>query len=128
MKWSEQMRELISVDENFNQLVFNVNTKELFINGKFIAKTLTYPSTDVGPGGVYPVPGVGTSAAYVVEYEDYKKIIKKYPSFTDVKFLLNCIIKRDYYYTKVSGIYYYADYIAIQNPDGLDTLVIYIQG
>ena len=26
-------------------------------------------------------------------YDDFKKIIKKYPFFTDIKFLINCIIK-----------------------------------
>ena len=82
MKWSEQMRELLSVDENFNQLEFDINTRNLTINGEFITKAV-----------INQVPVESTSGSYAVNYEDYKKIIKKYPFFTDVKFLLHCVFK-----------------------------------
>ena len=77
MKWSEQMRELISVDENFNQLELDATKKILTLNGEFLINT----STPYGNG------------THVVEYSDYKRIIKKYPFFTDKKFLLGCIFK-----------------------------------
>ena len=43
-------------------------------------------------------------------YDDFKKIIKKYPFFTDIKFLINCIIKNDIvygseYYKSVKVLY-----------------------
>ena len=76
MKWSEQMRELISVDENFNQLELDADKKILTLNGDFLVNTINY--------------GDGT---HVVEYSDYKRIIKKYPFFKDKKFLLSCIFK-----------------------------------
>ena len=114
MKWSEQMRELISVDENFNQLKFNFNTQELLINEEVVAKT-----------SINVIPDLATSSSYVVNYEDYNKIIKKYPFFKDVKFLLNCIFEGAIHFTKVSEIYYYDDYIVIQNFDSTRTLVIY---
>ena len=114
MKWSEQMRELLSVDEHYNQLEFDVDMKSLTINGEFIAKVT-----------IKQTPIVGTSTTYAVNYEDYKKIIKKYPFFTDVKFLLNCIFTTNFHYTKASEIYYYDDYILIQNSASTNTLVIY---
>ena len=77
MKWSEQMRELISVDENFNQLELDVDKKILTLNGEFLVKT----NNPYGNG------------TYVIEYSDYKRIIKKYPFFEDKKFLLGCIFK-----------------------------------
>lgn len=76
MKWSEQMRELISVDENFNQLELDADKKILKLNGEFLVNTINY--------------GDGT---HVVNYSDYKRIIKKYPFFKDKKFLLGCIFK-----------------------------------
>ena len=114
MKWSEQMRVLQSEDEHYNQLKFNVDTNELLINGEIIAETV-----------IDAVSGIGTSGAHVVSYEDYNKIIKKYPFFTDVKFLLNCIFNSGFYFTKAREIYYYDDYIVIQKYDSTDTLVIY---
>ena len=114
MKWSEQMRVLQSEDEHYNQLKLNVDTYELIINEEVIAKALNKP-----------VSGVGRSTASVVSYEDYNKIIKKYPFFTDVKFLLNCIFNSGFSFTKASEIYYYDDYIVIQNSDATKALVIY---
>ena len=114
MKLSEQMRELLSVDENFNQLKLDMFEEELLINEEFIA------DADKGP-----LPGLATSSAYIVTYEDYNKIIKKYPFFTDIKFLFNCIFVNDYIYTSVSEIYRYDGYIAIQNSNSMATLVIY---
>ena len=116
MKWSEQMRELISVDENFNQLKFNINTGQLLINEEVVAET-----------SINAIPKLATSSAYVVNYENYNKIIKKYPFFTDVKFLLNCIFEEAIHFTKVSEICYYANYIVIQNFDSTSTLVIYTE-
>ena len=113
MKWSEQMRELISVDENFNQLQYDINTQILTINGEFIAKAVFKPVTE-------------TTSTYVVNYEDYNKIIKKYPFFTDLKFLLNCIFKTDFYFSKAGELYYYENYILIQNSKSEDSVVIYI--
>ena len=114
MKWSEQMRVLNSEDEHYNQLKFNVDTKELLINEEVIAKPV-----------ITQLPIIATSVLYRVSYEDYIKIRKKYPFFTDVKFLLNCIFKKDYYFIKASEVYYYAEYIVIQNSDSTNTLVIY---
>ena len=76
MKWSEQMRELISVDENFNQLMCDVDKNVLYINDKMIAK-----SDSIGDDG----------KVLTIQYDKYKEIIKKYPFFSDIKFLLNCI-------------------------------------
>ena len=114
MKWSEQMRELFSVDENFNQLKMDLGREELFINEEFIAK----------PVKGY-IPNVAGSATFVVSYEDYNKIIKKYPFFTDVKFLLNCIFRTDFYFIKAKEIYYYEYYIVIQSGNSTSALVIY---
>ena len=55
------------------------------------------------------------------------KIIKKYPFFTDVKFLLNCIFKGSIHYTKASEIAYHDDYIVIQNYNSTRTLIIYTE-
>ena len=82
MKWSEQMRELLSVDENFNQLEFDIDTHNITINGEFIAKAV-----------INQVPSETTSVSCAVNYKDYKKIIKKYPFFTDENFLLHCVFK-----------------------------------
>ena len=116
MKWSEQMRELISIDENFNQLKLNTIEEELLINEEFIAKATA--------GNL---PGLGTSVAYIVTYEDYNKIIKKYPFFTDIKFLFNCIFANDYFYSKVSEIFFYDEYIVILNHKSTTALVIYTE-
>ena len=116
MKWSEQMRELISVDENFNHLKLDIVTEELFINEEFIAK----PSRG-------QLPGLATSATYIVTYENYNKIIKKYPFFTDIKFLFNCIFVNNYIYTKAKEIYCYDEYIVIQNSNSTISLIIYTE-
>ena len=76
MKWSEQMRELLSVDENFNQLELDMDKKILKLNGTFLVNVTGY-----------------SDGTHVVEYPDYKRIIKKYPFFKDKKFLLGCIFK-----------------------------------
>ena len=101
MKWSEQMRELISVDENFNQLELDADKKILKLNGAFLVNTINY--------------GNGT---HVIDYSDYKRIIKKYPFFKDKKFLLGCIFKtkrgREYtHYTNTSVIREYYNRIEI---------------
>ena len=116
MKWSEQMRVLQSEDEHYNQLTLNINEKKLFINEEFIAKTST---------GY--IPNLATSSAHIVTYDDYHKIIKKYPFFTDIKFLFNCIFKNVFHYTKANEIYYYDKYIVIQNFDSTCALGIYTQ-
>ena len=100
MKWSEQMRELISVDENFNQLELDADKHILTLNGEFLVNTTHY--------------GDGT---HVVEYSDYKRIIKKYPFFNDKKFLLGCIFKTgegDFtFFSNTSVIHEYIDKIVI---------------
>ena len=35
MKWSEQMRVLLSEDEHYNQLMYDVDEGKLYINGKY---------------------------------------------------------------------------------------------
>ena len=114
MKWSEQMRVLLSEDEHYNQLKLDIEAENLFINEEFVAEALRTA-----------VSNLGTSSAFVVKAEDYNKIIKKYPFFTDIKFLLNCIFKESMHFTKVSQIFYYDDYIVIQNFDSTRTLIIY---
>ena len=101
MKWSEQMRELISVDENFNQLVLDADKKILLLNGEFLVNTINN--------------GDGT---HVIESSDYKRIIKKYPFFEDKKFLLSCIFKARRggeftHYTNTSTIQEYDNRIEI---------------
>ena len=70
MKWSEQMRVLQSEDEHYNQLMYNMDSDKLYINGEFIA--------DIE----------GT-----VSYSLSQEIKKKYPFFTDENFLLHCVFK-----------------------------------
>lgn len=81
MKWSEQMRELLSEDEHYNQLMYDTDTFTLYINNKSIADLQEYTLEQI------PI--------HALLYDDFKKIIKKYPFFTDIKFLINCIIKDD---------------------------------
>ena len=116
MKWSEQMRELISVDENFNQLEYDFNEYILSINGEFIAEALPKQVQDSE-----------RTVTYIVQYKDYNKIIKKYPFFTDAKFLLNCIFTGGIHYTKAIEIKYGEDRIEIQNYDSTRKLVIYTE-
>ena len=91
MKWSEQMRELLSEDEHYNQLVLDTDARELFINDKLVAV-------------LNDIDDVGST----MEYYQFKEIIKKYPFFDDIKFLFNCIFKFDrgnfIYYTKTNNI------------------------
>ena len=71
MKWSEQMRVLQSEDEHYNQLMLDTETGDLFINDEWI----TWLSD------------------FEIEKNKLDELIKKYPFFTDLKFLLNCIFK-----------------------------------
>ena len=75
MKWSEQMRVLQSEDEHYNQLMLDIETGELFINDKLIA-VLSLNVTDLQ-----------------LDKNTFDEIIRKYPFFDDVRFLLNCIFK-----------------------------------
>ena len=72
MKWSEQMRVLNSEDEHYNQLVYAVDKKELYINDKLIAIT-----------------GSGHS----ISKDTFCDLKKKYPYIDDKNFLLNCLFK-----------------------------------
>lgn len=98
MKWSEQMRELLSEDEHYNQLVYYSNESELYLNNKIIFGNLQS----------YSLSGIGEINAMF--YDDTIEIMKKYPFFTDIKFLLNCIIKENrengIAYSKPSNIIY----------------------
>ena len=80
MKWSEQMRELLSEDEHYNQLVYDVDASTLYINDKSIAFLEEYSLPQ-------------NMRIKALLYDEFKEIIKKYPFFTDIKFLLNCIFK-----------------------------------
>ena len=72
MKWSEQMRVLNSEDEHYNQLVYDVETKALYINDKLIA-TLNEQNT--------------------LDQNTFLELKKKYPYIDDKNFLLNCLFK-----------------------------------
>lgn len=72
MKWSEQMRELLSEDEHYNQLIYDVNENALYINEKLIATLEENKSLDPN------------------KFLDLKK---KYPYIDDKNFLLNCLFK-----------------------------------
>lgn len=72
MKWSEQMRELLSEDEHYNQLVYDVEENALYINDKLIALLDENKSLDPN------------------KFLDLKK---KYPYIDDKNFLLNCLFK-----------------------------------
>ena len=74
MKWSEQMRVLQSEDEHYNQLMLDTVTGELFINDELVEVL----NNDIGD-------------VRTLEKHKFDKLIKKYPFFDDVKFLLNCI-------------------------------------
>ena len=74
MKWSEQMRVLMSEDEHYNQLMYDTDTGKLFINDELVV-----------------VLNAGIGNERTVEHYKFKEIIKKYPFFDDIKFLLNCI-------------------------------------
>ena len=72
MKWSEQMRVLISEDEHYNQLVYDVEANSLYINDKLIAILDERNSLNKN------------------KFLDLKK---KYPYIDDKNFLLNCLFK-----------------------------------
>ena len=97
MKWSEQMRVLLSEDEHYNQLMYDSNTHTLYINDKSIAYLQDYSLPQ----------NIRIKALF---YDDFKEIIKKYPFFTDIKFLLNCIFKNNVVdgitYNKSKGVVY----------------------
>lgn len=102
MKWSEQMRELLSVDENFNQLELDMYKQIITINGEFLTQPYDKQSH-----------GESSNPEYVIPYSEYERIIEKYPFFTDVKFLLNCIFKSGIYVTKTERIEKYSKRIEI---------------
>ena len=83
MKWSEQMRELQSEDEHYNQLIYDMDESKLYLNKKLIA-VLKPHILENGEGQQYDIKALF--------YDDTIEIIKKYPFFTDINFLLNCII------------------------------------
>lgn len=70
MKWSEQMRVLLSEDEHYNQLIYDKNA--LYINDKLIA-TLNENET--------------------LDPNKFWDLKKKYPYIDDKNFLLNCLFK-----------------------------------
>ena len=72
MKWSEQMRVLLSEDEHYNQLIYDVEENALYINDKLIALLDENKSLDQNT------------------FWDLKK---KYPYIDDKNFLLNCLFK-----------------------------------
>ena len=90
MKWSEQMRVLQSEDEHYNQLMYDVDTYTLYINDKSIACLEEYSLQE-------------NMRIKALLYDGVIEIMKKYPFFTDIKFLLNCIFKNNV----VNGIEHY---------------------
>ena len=82
MKWSEQMRVLLSEDEHYNQLVYDANENVLYLNNKKLI-------ADLKPN----ILENGGDSVLCLFYDDAIEIMKKYPFFTDIKFLLNCIFK-----------------------------------
>ena len=93
MKWSEQMRVLNSEDEHYNQLLYDMDESKLYLNKKLIA-VLKPHILENSEGQQYDI-----NALF---YDDTIEIIKKYPFFTDINFLLNCIITVN----KTDGIQY----------------------
>ena len=116
MKWSEQMRVLNSEDEHYNQLRLDSITGELFINDKLAV-----------------VLDASDGIRITMEYSKFKKIIKKYPFFDDIKFLLNCIFtygNADFIcYTKTTEVVKYKEYYDINyyNMGEISTLRIYFK-
>ena len=82
MKWSEQMRVLHSEDEHYNQLMYDTDESALYLNNKKLIDNLQLNIIENG--------GVPINCLF---YDDAIEIIKKYPFFTDIKFLLNCIFR-----------------------------------
>ena len=114
MKWSEQMRVLLSEDEHYNQLVYDANENVLYLNNKKLI-------ADLKPN----ILENGGDSVLCLFYDDAIEIMKKYPFFTDIKFLLNCIFRTDFYFIKAKEIYYYEYYIVIQSGNSTSALVIY---
>ena len=110
MKWSEQMRVLQSEDEHYNQLMYYANEHTLYINDKPIAFLDEYTLPE-------------NIRIKALLYDDFKEIIKKYPFFTDIKFLLNCIFKNDV----VDGITYDKSKRVVYNKYANGTWLIIIQ-
>ena len=113
MKWSEQMRELQSEDEHYNQLMLDTETCDLFINDEWIA--YIYDDVDI----------------FKIEKNKLDELIKKYPFFTDLKFLLNCIFAGEgddfISYSKSNIFRKYNDRYEIYNSSQDATLKIYIK-
>ena len=111
MKWSEQMRVLLSEDEHYNQLMLDTVSGELFINGEFIE---VLPRSEEGR---------------TIEDFKFKEIIKKYPFFDDIKFLLNCIFKLNtgdfIAYEKTDSVIKYNDHYQIYCENNPTKLIIY---
>lgn len=116
MKWSEQMRVLSSEDEHYNQLMLDTDTGQLFINGELIAI-------------LNDLDGVGAT----LEKDNFDKLIKKYPFFDDIKFLLNCIFISEnasyISYAKTTNVVKYKEYYDINcyNNSVSTTLRIYFK-
>lgn len=116
MKWSEQMRELLSEDEHYNQLMLDTATGMLFINDELIAV-------------LNDIDNVGRT----LEKHKFDKLIKKYPFFDDIKFLLNCIFtceNADFIsYAKTINVVKYKEYYDINcfNNGESTTLRIYFK-
>ena len=83
MKWSEQMRVLMSEDEHYNQLIYDINENALYINEKLIATLDEDNSLDQN------------------KFFDLKK---KYPYIDDKNFLLNCLFKLEQETTGDAGL------------------------
>ena len=117
MKWSEQMRVLNSEDEHYNQLVLDTATGRLFINDELI---------DVLEGG-----SINGTPSRTLEHYKFKEILKKYPFFTDVKFLLNCVFveenARFTHYSRPSNLTKYKSSYEIVSADTNTILQIYFK-
>ena len=89
MKWSEQMRVLQSEDEHYNQLIYDVEAKALYINDKLIART---------------------DSGYSISKDTFCDLKKKYPYIDDKNFLLNCLFKikeeTGYFYGRPNFVHY----------------------
>lgn len=123
MKWSEQMRVLNSEDEHYNQLMFDITEKALFINGKKICNC-DYEDAESNE----------QTMLYTVHYYDSNEFLKKYPFFTDEKFLLNCIfinnLGDEKIFTRAIQITYFDNFIEIYGiyPGGKQVILsIYIK-
>ena len=116
MKWSEQMRVLLSEDEHYNQLLYDLDGGRLYINGEMIAKADSITSE---------------GRELTITYDKFTEIIKKYPFFTDIKFLLNCIFMWNsgtyISYQKPISVSKYNNYYELYNSELSATLNIYFK-